>query len=87
MAETEADATRKAELLEIAEVCDWVPANPARTFREALQSFHFAWLMLTVELYHNIAFALGRMDQYLYPYYQDDLRDGRITKEEAQELL
>ncbi|MEE8372106.1 MAG: pyruvate formate lyase family protein [Dehalococcoidia bacterium] len=87
LAEAETDATRKAELLKIAEICDWVPANPARTFREALQSFHFAWLMLTVELYHNIAFALGRMDQYLYPYYERDIREGRITKEEAQELL
>jgi formate C-acetyltransferase len=83
----EADATRKAELLHMAEVCDRVPANPAETFYEALQSYHFAWLLLTLELYHNIAFALGRMDQYLYPYYEKDVKAGRITKEEAQELL
>ncbi|MGR3294747.1 MAG: glycyl radical protein [Candidatus Bathyanammoxibius sp.] len=87
LAEKEQDATGKAELLRIAEVCDWVPANPARTFREALQSYHFAWLMLTLELYHNIAFALGKMDQYLYPYYERDIREGRTTREEAQELL
>ena len=87
LAEKEEDATRKAELLRIAEISDWVPANPARTFYEALQSYHFAWLMLTLELYTNIAFALGRMDQYLYPYYERDIREGRITKEEVQELL
>jgi formate C-acetyltransferase len=87
LAETEEDAARRAELLEIAEVCDWVPANPARTFREALQSYHLAWAMLTMELYRNIAFALGRMDQYLYPYYERDIAEGRLTKEEAQELL
>jgi len=83
----EADATRKEELLQMAEVCDRVPANPAETFYEALQSYHFAWLLLTLELYHNIAFALGRMDQYIYPYYERDLKAGRITKEEAQELI
>ena len=87
LAEKEEDATRKAELLKIAEICDWVPVNPARTFYEALQSYHFAWLMLTLELYHNVAFALGRMDQYLYPFYERDIREERITKEEVQELL
>ena len=87
LAEKERDAVRKTELLGIAEICDWVPANPARTFREALQSYHSAWMMLTLELYSNIAFALGRMDQYLYPYYERDIREGRITKDEVQELL
>ncbi|MDK1046445.1 MAG: pyruvate formate lyase family protein, partial [Anaerolineales bacterium] len=51
LADLEEDSTRKSELLRIAEICDWVPANPARTFHEALQSYHFAWLMLTMELY------------------------------------
>ena len=64
-----------------------MPANPASTFREALQSYHLAWVMLTMELYHNIAFALGRMDQYLYPFYERDIKEGRLTKDEAQELL
>ena len=87
VAETESDAARKDELLKIAAICDKVPANPAGTFQEALQSYHFAWMMLTMELYHNIAFALGRMDQYLLPYYENDLSEGRLTKDEAQELL
>ncbi|MCP4755136.1 MAG: hypothetical protein GY866_30025, partial [Proteobacteria bacterium] len=59
-ASREADAARKAELLRMADICDRVPANPAETFYEALQAYHFAWLLLTLELYHNIAFALGR---------------------------
>jgi len=87
IAEEEDDAGRKAELLEIAAICDKVPEQPAADFREALQSYHFAWMMLTMELYHNIAFALGRMDQYLLPYYEKDLKEGRLTKEDAQELL
>lgn len=87
MADVETDSDRKAELLAIAEICDKVPAQPAETFQEALQSYHFSWMMLTMELYHNIAFALGRMDQYLLPYYEKDLGNGRLTKEKAQELL
>jgi formate C-acetyltransferase len=86
-AATEKNNQRKTELLKIAEVCDWVPAHPARTFYEALQSYHFAWLLLVWELSYDWAFALGRVDQYLYPYYESDIREGRITKEEAQELL
>ena len=87
MAEKEKDTGRKAELLKLAEICDWVPANPARTFYEALQSYHFAWLMLILENIQNQSFALGKMDQYLYPYYTRDIREGRITEGEVQELL
>ncbi len=87
MAKNEHDIVRKTELLKLADICDWVPANPARTFYEALQSYHLAWLMLSLEFHRTYAFALGRMDQYLYPYYERDVREGRISKAEAQELL
>jgi pyruvate formate-lyase/glycerol dehydratase family glycyl radical enzyme len=87
MAGVAENAVRKAELLEIADICDRVPAQPAGTFREALQSYHFSWMMLTMELFHNNAFALGRMDQYLLPFYEKDLNEGRLTKEDTQELL
>jgi len=87
LAQAEPDEKRKAELLKIADICDQVPAKPARTFHEALQSYHLAWLMLLWELSRGSAFSQGRMDQYLYPYYEADIREGRITREEAQELL
>jgi formate C-acetyltransferase len=87
MAGKEKNAARKVELLKLAEICDQVPAYPARNFYEALQSYHFAWLMLIYENIQNQSFALGQMDQYLLPYYEKDLRDGRITAEWAQELL
>lgn len=87
LAQIEEDAGRKAELLEIAEVCDWVPANPARTFREALQSSYFAWLLTLWETNYTAAQSVGRVDQYLYPYYAADIVEGRTTKEEAQELI
>ena len=83
LAAKEKDDGRKAELLNIADVCDRVPANPARTFQEALQSYFFAWMMLLWEGWGS----QGRIDQYLYPYYEKDLREGRLTREEAQELV
>jgi len=87
LAEKEADATRKAELLGIAEICDQVPANPARTLHQALQSVRFIWVMLCWEIFNDGGFCPGRADQYLYPYYESDVGEGRITREEAQELL
>jgi len=87
LAETEGDADRRAELLSIAEVCDRVPANPARTFYEALQSYHLAFLLMFWEMAPHAGYSLGRMDQYLYPYYESDIREGRITREQAQELV
>jgi len=87
MAEAEEDDRRRAELLRIAEVCDWVPKNPARTFYEALQSYYFSFLLLHWEVVPSMGFSQGRMDQYLYPYYERDVVEGRITQEEAQELI
>lgn len=86
MAESEKDAKRKSELLEIAGVCSRVPAHPARTFREAMQSFYFYQICIFMEQ-NAAAYNPGRMDQYLYPYYKADLEAGRISPEEAQELF
>jgi formate C-acetyltransferase len=87
LAEKEVDAKRKAELLKIAEVCDWVPANPARTFYEAIQSIWFSHILHWWEIRDVASISPGRMDQYLYPYYEADIREGRITKNEVQELI
>jgi len=87
MAEEEASGARKKELLEIAEICDRVPEHPARTFREAVQS---QWLIQTVSrLEQRIGGTVGngRIDQYLYPFYKEDIEQGRITSDEALELL
>jgi len=87
LAAREGDADRKAELLKIAEACDRVPAHPARTFYEALQAIWFVHMMLGWEVYFHGGASLGRVDQYVYPYYEADVREGRLTKEGAQELL
>ncbi|WP_455598283.1 glycyl radical protein [Cloacibacillus sp.] len=86
LAALEGDGRRKAELREIAAVCRQVPAYPARTFREVMQSFYFYQICIFMEQ-NAAAYNPGRMDQYLYPYYKADLEAGRITAEEAQELF
>ena len=87
MANNETDITRKAELQKIAEVCENVPANPARSFYEALQTVWFVHMMLGWELSFHGGISLGRADQYLYPYYEKDIIEGNISKEDAQELI
>jgi len=81
-----ASGDRKAELEKIADICDWVPENPARTFHEALQVL---WLVQLLGWYDTsmMARAPGRVDQYLYPYYKNDIENGTLTKEDAIELL
>lgn len=86
LAEIEENPVRKQELLEIARVCRHVPENPARTFREALQSLYLYQICLIMEQ-NAASYNPGRMDQYLYPFYKKDLEAGRLTKEQAQELL
>lgn len=82
----ETNEVRKKELRQIAEICDRVPEKPARSFWEALQSFWFIHLALNLET-NAYAIGPGRLDQYLYPFYQSDLDKGKITRDEAKELL
>ena len=86
MAAKEKNPQRKKELQEIAEVCDWVPANPARSFREALQSYWFVVIGQDVEKAMPNNYA-GRWDQYMWPFYERDIREGRLTRQEAAELI
>ena len=86
LAAAEKDPVRREELLEIGRTCRHVPANPARTFREALQSLYFYQICLFMEQ-NAASYNPGRMDQYLWPYYESDLESDRITPEGAQELL
>ena len=86
LAGEEANPIRRAELEEIAEICRQVPAHPARSFREALQSFWFVHLILNLES-NGYAIGPGRFDQYIYPYYRADVDSGCLTDDEARELL
>lgn len=86
LAKNESDPRRKKELEDIAAICRHVPAKPARTFREAVQSFYFYQIAIFMEQ-NAAAYNPGRMDQYLYPFYKKDLDEGRITADEAQEIF
>jgi len=68
LASVEEDPERKAELQEIARICRKVPAQPADTFWEALQSFWFIQLVIQLES-NGHSISPMRFDQYIYPYY------------------
>lgn len=86
LAGNETDPARRQELEKIAKVCSWVPENPARDFWEAVQVAWFLQLVIQIEANGN-SVSPGRLDQYLYPYLEKDLAEGRITLETAQELV
>ena len=87
MAADERDGERKEELLEIAETCEWVPEHPSRTFREAVQSQWLTQIVSRLEQRIGGVVGNGRIDQYLYPYYERDRAAGRLTEDEALTLL
>ncbi len=86
LAEREPNPERRRELEEIAEVCEWVPENPARNLHEAIQSVTFVLLAVKLEAPH-LPGDDGRLDQYLRPYFEKDIREGRITLVRAAELI
>lgn len=81
-----AEPQRAQELLEMARIARKVPYAPAETFREAVQSLWLVHLVLQIES-NGHSLSYGRMDQYLNPYLENDLRQGRITEDAACELL
>ncbi len=85
-AEGESDAARRAELREMARILRKVPYEPAETLREAVQALWLTHLVLQIES-NGHSLSYGRLDQYLGPYYDADVAAGRITEDEACELL
>ena len=81
-----AEGERKAELLQMSEICRRVPEYPARSFQEAVQSMWFCHLMIYWDT-RTIGLGFGRVDQYLYPYYKQDIETGHITREYATQIL
>lgn len=86
LAEKEMNQERKIELLEISRICSKVPYDPAETFQEAVQSVWFIQLILQIES-NGHSLSYGRFDQYMYPYYDRDIKNGTIKESEALELL
>ncbi|MDO9533779.1 MAG: pyruvate formate lyase family protein [Bacillota bacterium] len=86
MWEVEQNEARKQELLRIADNCEWISENAPRTFWEAIQLLHLANCMVHMESNgHSICY--GRFDQYMYPYYRNDIKNGTAAREFIQELI
>ncbi len=81
------DPVRKAELERIAEVCRWVPANAPRNFWEAIQMYWFVHLGTITELNGWDAMNPGHFDQHLAPFYEREVAEGTLTREQAKELI
>lgn len=80
------DEKRELELLQIAENCHQLAIGTPKTFWQALQLFNIATTLIQVESNgHSISY--GRMDQWLFPYYQKDREENGLSKEFALELL
>lgn len=86
LAEKESNASRKVELLEMSRILNKVPYYPAETFQEAVQSMWIVHLVLQIES-NGHSLSYGRMDQYLNSFYEKDLECGRITEDDATEIL
>lgn len=85
-AAAETDPKRKSELEAMAANCHAVAGAPPETFWQAMQLFNIATTLIQVESNgHSISY--GRMDQWLYPYYEKDINNGTLTKEFALELI
>jgi formate C-acetyltransferase len=87
LAGEQSDANRRQELLEMAAVCEWVPENPARSFHEAVQAQYFTQMFSRLEQKTGAVISNGRMDQYFYPFYKQDVDAKRLTDGRALELL
>ena len=83
LAAAEKDAGRKKQLEQIAEACRRVPANSPKSFYQAMQSLWFNQILSSPTSTHN----LGRFDQYMYPFYKEDLKKGRINDEEVLDFI
>lgn len=86
LAEKEQDPLRKKNFFKMAEVCNQVPAKPARTFREAVSAIWLVQIAIHAENI-NMAMSPGRLDQVLYKYYREDIDKEALTVKEALELV
>ena len=83
--QAEISEIRKQEIEKMAEICEKIAVKPADTFYEAIQ---FTWMLhIIASIQGGSALSFARIDQYLYPYYEKDVKEGRIDAKEAQELL
>lgn len=86
LADKEQDEKRKQELLKMSEICAHVPMKPARTFHEACQCVWFLFVGIQDEALHK-CYSVGRFDQFTFPLYEKDIKNGTATHDQQQEIL
>jgi pyruvate formate-lyase/glycerol dehydratase family glycyl radical enzyme len=87
LSQNEDNPKRKQELTDLSAICRKVPGKPPETFHEALQYYWFLHAGVITELNPWDAYNPGRLDQNLFPFYKNDIEAGRLTREDAKELL
>lgn len=87
IAKQQKDKKRKAELMELVRICRRVPAHAPSTFHEALQHYWFIHIGVISELNPWDSFSPGRLDQHLWPFYEQEINAGSLSEEHARELL
>ena len=64
-----------------------MPPNKPQTFRQAIQMYWFTHIGVTIEMNNWDAYSPGKLDQHLEPFYEKEIAEGTLTREEAFELL
>jgi formate C-acetyltransferase len=85
-AEEETDAKKKASMMKVSDNCRSLSIRPAETFHEAVQSTWFLFVILQMES-NASSFSPGRLDRHLISYYEKDMADGTLTKQDALEII
>ncbi|MEN6306753.1 MAG: pyruvate formate lyase family protein [Anaerohalosphaeraceae bacterium] len=85
LAQRYANQAHAIDRMDIAETLKQVPANPPRTFREALQFLRLCHSVIWMSAHYHV--GLGRFDQYMWPYLQSDIQSGCLTWSQAENLL
>lgn len=85
LASKESDPKRREELMEISRVNARVPAHKPESFWEAIQAVWTIESLLPVEE-NQTGMSIGRVDQYMYPFYKHDLETGKLNNFQAFEL-
>lgn len=80
------DSKYRESLQKVANHCSSLTKRTPQTFHEAVQSLWFLFVILHMES-NASSFSPGRMDRYLYPFYQKDVESGLISQQDALEIL
>ncbi|WP_333649336.1 glycyl radical protein [Lacrimispora sp.] len=86
MAEQESDEDKKSSMIHVSKICHKLSEQAPETFHEAVQSLWFLFVILHMES-NASSFSPGRMDDYLWEYYERDLQKGVLDQQGALEIL